>query len=137
MGQIPLFNYSDLMFSPFVDGGRDVLTGLDCWGLLMEVSRRMGHEIPDFRVSCFASADTDERVREESPRLATRVDAPEPGAVVAMAMELLLPHAVQHFGVMVDNRRFLHTLECKGPLLTKIDDGYFCKRIKGFYTWKR
>ena len=39
---------SDLIGVPFVSRGRDPKIGLDCWGLVMEIGRRMGKNIPDF-----------------------------------------------------------------------------------------
>ena len=31
--------YDDLIGAPFIDGGRDKETGLDCWGLAREMFR--------------------------------------------------------------------------------------------------
>lgn len=39
----------DLIGVPFKKGGRDLITGVDCFGTLMECYRRMGRVIPDFR----------------------------------------------------------------------------------------
>lgn len=43
------FEVTDLIGAPFVHGGRDVERGVDCFGLLIEMHRRKGQEIPDFR----------------------------------------------------------------------------------------
>ena len=45
---------NDLIGGRFVNGGRSVAKGLDCWGLVMEVFRRYGVELPDFTVDAFA-----------------------------------------------------------------------------------
>jgi len=42
-----MFNYDDLIGIPFVDGGRDI-TGLDCWGLALELFKRQGYIIHDY-----------------------------------------------------------------------------------------
>lgn len=42
-----LFVYEDLLFAPYKINGRDVKTGLDCYGLLLECYRRCGLFLPD------------------------------------------------------------------------------------------
>lgn len=39
----------DLIGKPFKPGGRDLNTGIDCFGLLMECHTRSGRPIPDFK----------------------------------------------------------------------------------------
>lgn len=39
----------DLIGVPFEKGGRSLVTGVDCFGLLMECQRRLGKPIPDHR----------------------------------------------------------------------------------------
>ena len=51
------FAYDDLIGVPFVDGGRDAKSGLDCWGLVKEVFRRQGYEVPDYHISAIEAAD--------------------------------------------------------------------------------
>lgn len=43
----PWVQHDDLLSAPFAWGGRDPKQGLDCWGLVMEVRRRVGLETPD------------------------------------------------------------------------------------------
>ena len=42
------FKYADLIGVPFKNLGRDVQTGLDCYGLVHEVFRRAGMEIGEY-----------------------------------------------------------------------------------------
>ena len=41
-------DYSDLIGVSFKNHGRDVKTGLDCYGLVMEVFKRNGVILPEF-----------------------------------------------------------------------------------------
>lgn len=41
--------FDDLIGTPFVEGGRDPKTGIDCYGLLMVAYSRLGKTIPDYR----------------------------------------------------------------------------------------
>ena len=43
-----MINYTDLIGVPFVNRGRDKNTGFDCYGLVKEVYRRYGYEIPEY-----------------------------------------------------------------------------------------
>lgn len=40
---------NDLIGVPFKKGGRDLVSGVDCFGLLMECHKRLGKDIPDHR----------------------------------------------------------------------------------------
>lgn len=125
----------ELLRSRFVDGGRDPATGLDCYGLLMAAAKVIdGRCLPDFKVSCFASAVISGKYRE-ALKQAVKSEVPERGDVVALAIDPACPDTVQHFGIMWDSRRFLHTLYKTGPLLTKINDPYWGNKIKGTYKW--
>ncbi len=48
--------FNDLIGVPFVDGGRSPDTGLDCWGLALEIYRRAGVALPDFKISAMDAA---------------------------------------------------------------------------------
>ena len=132
-----MVNVHDLMGTPFVPGGRQVGKGLDCWGLYIEVMKRFGITVPDFKISCFASDLINQEKLEVTKRMMIPVDSPVPGDGVAMAIHPEAPDMVQHFGVMVDNRRYIHTLEKAGVLLTRIDAFYWRSKIRGYYRWAR
>lgn len=42
------------------------------------------------------------------------------------------PNLVSHVGIMVDDKRFLHTSSSKGVILSTLDSDYFAKRLIGF-----
>jgi cell wall-associated NlpC family hydrolase len=44
-----IIDIEDMIGAPFKKGGRDLVTGVDCFGVLMECHRRVGKVIPDFR----------------------------------------------------------------------------------------
>ena len=127
-------NHSDLIGIPFVDGGR-TLEGLDCWGCVMLAAQTFGVDVPDFKVSPFAHAMINEEVATNLNKLVMRIDDPGPGDGVAMATSPHFPGAIQHFGIMVDHRRFIHCVEQAGVIITRLDDHYYSRRIKGFYRW--
>ena len=53
-----MIDVSDLIGVPFVNHGRDIHDGLDCYGLVMEVFRRYGKHIPEYN----ADWDDDKKI---------------------------------------------------------------------------
>ena len=119
---------------PFKDGGRD-LDGLDCWGLFMLVMREFGHEVPDYKVSCFDTPGIGAAFRESIGQWYL-AEGPSPGVAVAMAIHEKAPDMIQHFGVALNKHRFIHTLEKTGVIITRLDDPFFKAKIKGLYEWR-
>jgi cell wall-associated NlpC family hydrolase len=132
-----MVNVHDLMDTPFVPGGREIGKGLDCWGLYIEVMKRFGVNVPDFQISCFAADLVNQEKLEVTKNLMEPVAHPVPGDGVAMAIHPEAPDMVQHFGVMVDKRRFIHTIQKIGPMLTRLDAFWWSNKIRGFYRWKK
>ncbi len=124
----------DLIGKKFVNGGRDVQTGMDCWGLVMEVYRRYGITIPDFTVDAFAFHAIDllageamvERVWEEVCHPYSR-EAP---LVVLMRMH---PELITHAGVFVGNKRIIHTMKGTGVIMSHTAP--LQSRIAGYYRY--
>lgn len=73
--------------------------------------------------------------REISSGRWTKLDTPEIGCAVAMALDSFHPDKVQHLGVYIGENKFIHILEDIGVLTTRIDDRFFRRKIKGFYRW--
>ncbi|MEW5724400.1 MAG: NlpC/P60 family protein [Thermodesulfobacteriota bacterium] len=127
----------DLVGIPFQNGGRDPSTGLDCWGLTRLVLARFGYEAPDYQASAFDSAGVSAAaLAARCGGQWTEVQAPAPGVVVLMALDPYFPDAIQHFGVCLNDREFLQTLEKTGSIITRLDHPFFARRIKGFCEWK-
>jgi len=129
--------YRDLLGTPFVNGGRNLEKGLDCWGLFMEVMRRFGHSIPDFKISCSDSTAIDHMFRMETGE--SQMWKPESGPAAGMAVVLSLdPYMrgmVQHYGVCLDDKFFIHTLNKTGVIVTRFTHRYFGRKIAGYYSW--
>lgn len=125
---------SDLIGIPFVSKGRDPATGLDCWGLVLEVGRRMGVEFPDF----YVDADDSRQIgciKEFVERDWRMVSAPVAGAVVGIRLDRNIPDITQHYGVCLDDRRFIHTMKNVGVIITDFNHRFFKNIITGYYLW--
>jgi len=124
----------NLIGKQFVDGGRNVDTGLDCWGLVMEVFKRYKAPVPDFTVDAFAcqainalaGEAVESRKWEEVYRPADK-DAP---LVVLMRMH---PTLITHAGVYIGGNRIIHTTKGTGVILSRVDA--LKSRIAGYYRY--
>lgn len=138
-GKHKLVEYvSKAMRTPFVDRGRELGKGFDCWGLVYSISNEVfGNSIPDFTIG---SEDKNriymqflERTKEEFYRI--EESQIREGDFVAINMIISVPTLVQHFGIFINKNTFIHTLKKAGPQLTKITDISYKNRIRGYYRW--
>ena len=65
-----------------------------------------------------------------------KIDKPEKGCVVAMSTEPKHPKLITHFGIMIDTKKMLHTLQKMNSHLMDIDNPRVKTTIKGFYKWQ-
>jgi len=125
-------NLTHIIGTPFRNKGRNIATGLDCWGLVMYVFGLYGISLPDFNADAFQYADNDKKVIEstrggEWEAVQYNPESDEP-LVVVMKMH---PKYIAHVGVYVGNGRILHTTAGTGAILSKVTA--LQRRIVGFY----
>lgn len=126
------------MSTPFVDKGRKEGVGFDCWGLVHYVANiGLGLEFPDFQIGATKSNHIYLQFLHQIEKNYYPIQKEDlkAGDVVAINMLIHAPSIVQHFGIMVDNKKFIHTLQKQGPQLTSITDVAYKNRIRGFYRW--
>ena len=124
--------FDDLIGKPWKFGSRGPYE-YDCWGLAMEVCRRLGIEIPDFAAGCpYAQREID-GVRRSFEDNFTPVGNPVPGDIVAFRYPT--PMYVGHMGVIVGDPHFLHMRENTGAVMERIDSPVWRKRIYGVYRF--
>lgn len=121
----------DLIGKPFQDGGRGPET-FDCWGLCLEVFRREGVMLRDYRLCCYDAEGFDRNFRDELPRW-NRYQWPDIPVPAVITIRFNEP-VVNHVGVYIGDMKFLHTREKTGVVVERIDAPYWKHRIEGFYT---
>lgn len=127
---------------PFRNHGRgelDTVSGkptYDCYGLFMAIYREYGIELPDFKISCFATKKIREQFEEEVGKW-EKLETPDAPCAVAMATRIDWPGMVCHFGVYIGHGKFIHTLRDTASFVSTVYDPYWKKQIKGYYKWKR
>lgn len=125
--------------TPYVRRGREI-GALDCWGLVWAVYRNvLGIDIPshgDIDANSLIAIARAVKDGEQSP-LWRLVAPPAEFDVVVMRGLLRLDgkarHLQFHVGIMVDQRRVMHTEEATGAVIVPIERPDVVGRIKGFY----
>ncbi|WP_201353815.1 C40 family peptidase [Hydrogenimonas urashimensis] len=122
---------------PFRAHGRD-MEGFDCIGLVLHVlEHEYGQSVPDmWRYDDPNSIEVAQTFMVEVVAAGTQISkwkpcAPKAGAVVLFRIRGI----IRHIGVMIDDRRFLHTMENVATCVESIDSPAWAKRIEGFYEW--
>lgn len=127
------FDYTDLLSSPFVDGGRDSRTGLDCWGLVRLCFIRCGITLPDYPIGCMETQRIYDEMEQQRPEwlpVDAQTDKYVPALVVMRLAQVVM---VNHVGVYVGQGKFLHTERNKGVHIDRIDAPWWRRHIEGFY----
>lgn len=111
-----VIDVSDLIGVPFVPFGRDAKTGLDCYGLVMEVARRYGKPLRDVARRWYT---VEEATREADMRLnlVVTVELMQP----CIVLEFRAKDNRLHAGITIDsNGNFLHATENQGVRMSAI-----------------
>lgn len=132
------FEVTELIGVPFVDGGREVTSGLDCWGLVLEIFRRHGIRLPDYKIS----ADDCERIacaieEEQETGKWIRHEYPAVPVPAIIVLRYNKPTIWNHTGVYLGGGRFIHTREKVGVVIERVESPMWRRRIEGFYTPKQ
>lgn len=136
-------DYTDLIGVPFANQGRDVGTGLDCYGLVQEVFRRYGYEDigeyysdayeKEYINKIFRKAIAGPRWREIDYKHGEEIPVP---ALIAIRFNSP-PGIVNHTGVYIGNGLFIHTRERIGCCVDRIDSLMWRRQIVGIYEYQR
>ena len=124
----------DLLGAPFVNGGRNYSAGLDCWGLVMQAHYILkGVELPNFDLCAFKFKKVSEKIVQQSMYGKwDKVGGPEKGCLIAIRNH---PKYVNHTGICLDDKKFMHTLEKTGVVVEKIDHPLWKNKFHGFYRY--
>lgn len=105
-----MIDIADLIGVPFVEFGRDVKNGLDCYGLAIEVEKRLGKTLKDVVLEKFDRA----KVEKTAPTLNVkklRLDQISEGVILEFYG---LQDKRLHVAVALDKNIFIHATENQG-----------------------
>jgi cell wall-associated NlpC family hydrolase len=128
MEKIPREIYKDLIGKPYLFQGRGPKE-YDCLGLCYEIYSRLGVLMPHH------ASVLDKKLRaaalEEGKHMFVRLDGPEPGCIVGMRMAGI----VNHVGIMLDEKSFIHAKLNVSVCIEKINDLKYKNKVEGFYRF--
>ena len=126
-----MIDVSDLIGVPYKEHGR-TKEGFDCWGLVMEVARRVGVELPDYDYTLHSDNMTDKEAKKvlDAGR-AKKIPVPVEGAIVLFENSMGLKH---HVGIYVGDGMVCHCNK-RGVHVDKYDR--LLEEIEGVYIWQK
>jgi cell wall-associated NlpC family hydrolase len=132
-----MMNLNDLIGTPFCNHGRDVHTGLDCYGLVMEVYRRQGIELPEYDAD-YNDAEKISGIIHHQARSKHWQECRQPLPVpCVLAIRFgTAPGVINHTGVYIGNGKFIHIREKTGVVIDRLDSPAWRGVIAGFYEYK-
>jgi cell wall-associated NlpC family hydrolase len=110
--------YDDLIGAPFRLGARGP-DAFDCYGLVMELMRRAGASVPDYR-SPQVMEEVAASIGRQMPHWTPC--EPEPGAVATIR----LGEHISHVGIVLPFDRMIHSWERSGGVC-----------VERLHTWRR
>jgi cell wall-associated NlpC family hydrolase len=122
-----MITVKDLVGIPYKPHGRDK-TGMDCYGIVIEVLRKKGITIPDVFYQD-THIDTNKSVLQilENAIPNVKLTMPEEGAVV----EIFVMGQPSHVGVCLGDGTFIHALKKIGVVIEPLSR--YRHKIKGYY----
>ena len=132
-----MIKLDDLIGVPFANRGRDPKTGLDCYGLVKEVFRRYGYDIPEYDTHYHYDdmCRINELISGNIKNYPWR-KLKEPKAPCLMAIRFGSPDGVvNHTAVYIGEDRFIHTREKIGVNIDRISSPAWRRVIVGYYEY--
>lgn len=127
-------DYIDLLSGTFKLGGRGENNTWDCFGLVREVLKRMGKQIPNYKYEDNVDDQfLGELIEKEKLIVAEQVTEPQEGDIVVLQVT---PVFITHAGIMLDKNRFLHITRKTRVCVERIDSQLWNRRVRGFYRPK-
>lgn len=125
-----MLNINDLLGVRFTNHGRSIEEGFDCYGLAIEVSKRLGHELKDlwYEKAC-SETFSDNAENGISINSIEETDELKLGNLILFSNE---NGNMVHIGVMLDDEYFIHS-DIGGVKVVRLED-YYRKKWK-VYKW--
>ena len=123
-----LLNINDLLGKPYKTHGRGP-DGYDCYGLVIEVERRLGRNLPDLYKIFEKKSDVRNVTLSTEATGLTKTDTPSFGDIIVFRKK----GRADHVAVYLKNGDFIHC-DCNGVEILNLD--YYDKKGE-FYTWQQ
>lgn len=126
-------NLYNLVGKRFEYGGRGPNT-FDCYGLCMEVYKRLGRELPDYPTS-FGDVKVDHDTYWFGKKNFVRLKTPEPFCLITF---MIYKPFVSHIGVVLEDcLRFINISYKRDVCIEFLDSPRWRNRIDGFWRYEK
>src|SRR5690606_36759414 len=107
-------------------------TALDCYGLAIEVFKRYGISLPDYKISCMDFTGIHDEITNQTHYWikCDPTNRPVPCIVLMRIGKVAL---CNHCGVYIGNGRLIHTLLRTGVHLSRLDHPIWRNKIDSYY----
>lgn len=127
-----ILDYSDLIGIPFKNRGRSK-DGLDCYGLVQQVYKKCGIELPEFYADFDDAEKIQSIIRQNTDSFSwKRLSEPVFPCVIAIRFGSKF---INHTAVYIGGGKFLHTRDKIGVCVDRISNPAWRKVIVGFYQY--
>lgn len=117
---------------PYAKDGRDINTGLDCWGLVLYVLRdEFGKGIPSSFWNIKQNTATEIMQFQKECGDWVQVSSPEPGDVIFYRL-----FGDYHAGIVVDKQRMLHLVKGSNACLERYNASKWKPRAIGCFRYR-
>ena len=134
-----MINYTDLIGVPFKNQGRDINTGVDCYGLVIEVFKRFGYNIPTGYYADYNNTEAVRKLITEKTAIKSnweRVETNDMPIPSLLAICFGTPKGVvNHTGVYIGDGKFIHIRENTGVCVDRVNSPAWRRIIEGAYKY--
>ena len=122
--------HKDLIGAPYAFGysGPEFY---DCYGLVIEIYRRLGIYLPKQLLVSDNPKEIEDCINANKARW---VETSSPKAYDVILFSIA-PRFISHIGLVLDSRRFLHTMLGRNACIEYYDKIPWKNRVRGFYRW--
>lgn len=122
--------FSDLLGKTFCYGGRGP-EEYDCYGLAVEVRRRVGLDSPSH--PSYTTLQEKHEAITEGVRSWRKLDTPELYSLVVFSIK---PPYVTHVGIVLEYNKFIHISPKQSVTIERFDKDPWKLKVRGFYQWQ-
>ena len=129
-----MLRVDDLIGVRFVTHGRSISEGFDCYGLAIEVSRRLGHKLDDLWYKKSDAETFSMNAEKQIELLSGKVELTDEQSLGNLIVFSDSKGRMVHIGVILDEGRFIHA-EIGGVRVTELE--YYYRKEWKVYKWRQ
>lgn len=130
-----MMDVSKYMGVPFKENGRDIETGLDCYGLLLHIYRDMGIALLDKTDYTLDDKEDVHNLIEKNKYEWKQVDRKQVCAGTVVYFRIL--GVPMHLGIMINYNQFVHSICKTGVCIENLNSIVWNRRVVGFYEYAK